>query len=46
MDRTLFWTATNLEASYSIFNIIVMSIERTPDAKGARRQRASMPITH
>jgi len=23
--------------SYSIFNIIIMSIERTPDAKGTRR---------
>ena len=32
--------------SYSIFNIIIMGIERTPDAKDTRRQRASIPITH
>ena len=37
LDRTLFWTTTDLEPSYSISNIIIMSSERTPDAKGTRR---------
>jgi putative transposase len=36
LDRTLFWTTT-WRRSYSISNIIIMSIERTPDAKGTRR---------
>ena len=37
LDRTLFWTATDLEGSYSISNIIIASVEGTPDAKGSRR---------
>ena len=44
LDRALFWTTADLEASYSISNIIIMSIERTPDAKGTRRNRASTSI--
>jgi hypothetical protein len=34
LDRTLFWTATTWKPSYSIFNIIIMSIERTAGRKG------------
>ena len=37
-DRTLFWTTTDLEGrSYSISDIIIMSTERTPDARDTRR---------
>jgi hypothetical protein len=45
LDRTLFWTTTG-RRSYSISNITIMSIARTPDAKGALRCRVSTQIAH
>jgi hypothetical protein len=44
LDRTLFWTTTDLEAKLLAFQHYLMSIERTPDAKGPAgngRQRRS-----
>jgi transposase InsO family protein len=46
LDSTYSGPRPTWRVSYSIFNIIIMSIERTRDAKGTRQQRASMPIAH
>jgi putative transposase len=37
LDRTLFWTTTDLEAKLLDFQHFIMSIERTPHTKGTRQ---------
>jgi hypothetical protein len=46
LDRTLFWTAADLETKLSISDVITIGIERVPGWTGARRNRALTPAAH